>query len=1816
MAAPKPHKVRIPNGVMPKAALASPMTAAEASLTGVGADGFAAGIIGKYGFARSGHWARLPLVFKQQREQIRQAMRSTPGREVMTTQWITRLQRMYETLPAPSPTQRTVVEKVLVRERGPLPQEAVPSQGGAASGPVSAFGSASAAATGDTSAAAARETQDAAAAEARPKRKAQTGGSEADVGSPAAETLRKRGSRRSQKQEAAKLAKHAADADELHKQANNNSRQPAPEASGRFVGRVRSPGAPVGRLQAKASAALPSGRAFPWTNEAASTGRSQATSFGRLSYRAAPTSGSTKSQGAAPLTSTLGSMREAPVLTALHGIRLSAMPDAFIQRYGNRVVETAGLPFRRLNREGAVGFIYRIERKSDSKLPSGQASPHASRRTFADAKDGAYPANGQRSLRQSDGTLVRSSTATDRSAYTTTVRTGTAAMIAASAGRTMRPTVDTIGPGTAARPAMAARMLRNGYSLDSSIPSGVETQRGFPRSSSFIPRIAAEWRSMTRADKGALPILYGKASLDESSVRRQREPAFTGTSPERDRQRASVTLSAGEALRGAGLLASIALPTRLGGQPVVRGINLPVQRLFRKQPSSAGPVRPEAQSAISRRNGLEEAGRTVLVRSGAGSLGADAAIGVVPLVGSRGSGNGSFGWVSVKGLDTLVGDGTPSSRNSGSAVGSTFAAQVLRRFQSAQSTNAPAFGRMALAAASANRGSGPAKSPRADARPATAKSGLSGKVPVREMAKANRSERTPSVLGIGRGQSEEAVATFAVMSAFGTTSSLGRQLRRLFQTQSLSLRRKPESGRDKALLARRPGGSLNDRIGVQSGPLRISASTNRSGANWPGNTDLSFYRLAGQRPVIDGQEAPRALAPSRSSGDHDAVSGNASARSGSGTNETERQEAGRSGNPGPTAGISVFVAGMPSARRVEDRISSGYTRLSGGAEPGLAGRTSDISGTGQSFSASRLGNRPILDGLTRAGADRELRRQSELTGARTRHVRRFGDAQTSLRLSNARRTVSSADSAGAIQALPLRNRSGASRFGESEQTTRIGAWTPQPTSEVGKAGAGIIRLSGGLGKQAGAAELAARKDIRANAQQPASIGQTGRRIGLAPGSGYPELRERLSRNREASERLGASMARSLAEMGGDGVREFVRQLSSSRLAEADRGAKQIRRSRDGNRPVSAADLPPIPMRHGEASGTGAWRALALSHSSAELPVIGRQAIAAAYERGLARRMTGLVKDNDNRQRLMRQLEIRPDRREGYRETGLQADEGLRVRLRAASEPDGQNGRTSNRILRKPATSSITSINHTNSTAMLPNHAGLIRYGTNAAERPLVARRTAALNAAEAGARGISAIRSAAEAGSAGFAISGQAARAKAGNTTVFRQAAQRSTANMASLRHKAFAEVSRPAAFRQADRAAAVGASAFSHTSQAGIEVLRQHGARSGANRSAEYVQAARAGANRSSGLVQASRKEANRSVENVQASQAGANRAAALVQAVRTGANRSAGHVQTARAGANRSAEYVQAARVGANRSMGLGQAIRSGANRSAEYVQAARAGANRSAGFVQAARITSGSGVSAVFRNTIQADTTGIKTVRRARGQKAAASGAEGLNFPGGNGTGSGGRDPATVYHRIRESLSIWHGGAAVRPGQARFNATTRPSRADVSTGAESRMVRRSEPAALTERRTASAGIGRSGESSASTVIRRQASMIRGSTASATAAEAPAVSQTMRAPARPSLLPSDPMVALEHKAQPPQALPGAAAEFDPAALDYRRNIQRAAEPPVVQTESPPPAAVDIEELQEIVRKLPQLDVKKLADRVYREIEQRLRFDRQTRGL
>lgn len=42
----------------------------------------------------------------------------------------------------------------------------------------------------------------------------------------------------------------------------------------------------------------------------------------------------------------------------------------------------------------------------------------------------------------------------------------------------------------------------------------------------------------------------------------------------------------------------------------------------------------------------------------------------------------------------------------------------------------------------------------------------------------------------------------------------------------------------------------------------------------------------------------------------------------------------------------------------------------------------------------------------------------------------------------------------------------------------------------------------------------------------------------------------------------------------------------------------------------------------------------------------------------------------------------------------------------------------------------------------------------------------------------------------------------------------------------------------------------------------------------------------------------------------------------------------------------------------------------------------------------------------------------------------------------------------------------------------------------------------------------------------------------------------------------------------------------------------------------------IDIELLQEIVSKLPQLDAKKLADRVYREIERKLRFDRQTRGM
>jgi hypothetical protein len=90
-----------------------------------------------------------------------------------------------------------------------------------------------------------------------------------------------------------------------------------------------------------------------------------------------------------------------------------------------------------------------------------------------------------------------------------------------------------------------------------------------------------------------------------------------------------------------------------------------------------------------------------------------------------------------------------------------------------------------------------------------------------------------------------------------------------------------------------------------------------------------------------------------------------------------------------------------------------------------------------------------------------------------------------------------------------------------------------------------------------------------------------------------------------------------------------------------------------------------------------------------------------------------------------------------------------------------------------------------------------------------------------------------------------------------------------------------------------------------------------------------------------------------------------------------------------------------------------------------------------------------------------------------------------------------------------------------------------------------------------------------------------------------------------------------LEHKLEAAAAEPPASSwAEDPAELDYRRTPQTAAPPAAETAREEAAPALDLGELQEMVKKLPQFDIKKIADRVYREIEKKIRFDRQTRGL
>ncbi|RKN75972.1 hypothetical protein [Paenibacillus ginsengarvi] len=72
----------------------------------------------------------------------------------------------------------------------------------------------------------------------------------------------------------------------------------------------------------------------------------------------------------------------------------------------------------------------------------------------------------------------------------------------------------------------------------------------------------------------------------------------------------------------------------------------------------------------------------------------------------------------------------------------------------------------------------------------------------------------------------------------------------------------------------------------------------------------------------------------------------------------------------------------------------------------------------------------------------------------------------------------------------------------------------------------------------------------------------------------------------------------------------------------------------------------------------------------------------------------------------------------------------------------------------------------------------------------------------------------------------------------------------------------------------------------------------------------------------------------------------------------------------------------------------------------------------------------------------------------------------------------------------------------------------------------------------------------------------------------------------------------------------------MEPADLDYRRSYMPRPTANAAVEQAPRDSKADMEELLKMVKKLPQFDIKKLAERVYREIERKMRFDRQTRGF
>lgn len=89
-----------------------------------------------------------------------------------------------------------------------------------------------------------------------------------------------------------------------------------------------------------------------------------------------------------------------------------------------------------------------------------------------------------------------------------------------------------------------------------------------------------------------------------------------------------------------------------------------------------------------------------------------------------------------------------------------------------------------------------------------------------------------------------------------------------------------------------------------------------------------------------------------------------------------------------------------------------------------------------------------------------------------------------------------------------------------------------------------------------------------------------------------------------------------------------------------------------------------------------------------------------------------------------------------------------------------------------------------------------------------------------------------------------------------------------------------------------------------------------------------------------------------------------------------------------------------------------------------------------------------------------------------------------------------------------------------------------------------------------------------------------------------------------------------LEHKQTPAAEINNALAEA-PLEMDWLRTKASADEVPIPAAPVPQTAPeLSAEQLQELMKQLPQLDIAKIADKVYREIEKKMKFERQRRGI